>query len=392
MRAILDYIIWSPDPAIFNLPFSLIGGSDRPVVWYGLLFALGFIISQQIMYRIYRADGQSEKDVDILTTYMVIATIVGARLGHCLFYNPSYYLSDPVEILKIWEGGLASHGGALGILFALWLYANYDIRVKWMLVIPLKWSAKKIKRETQTYLWILDRIVIVVALTGAMIRTGNLMNSEMEGTATGSDYGLVYARGTKDVLSTNRKVDEVYFEKGGNKTSANSGEVPLTAVVKYSRGIEIDDAERNFIETRLRSTLLSYSEVVEHIDFGSGPLDYEVEKKGNHNYVKIYGIGTVRHPAQMYEAAYCLMIFLLLFWIWKNRKKQVPEGFNFALFMILLWSLRFVDEFFKMNQEAFEEKLTLNMGQILSIPLTIAGIVLMIWIYRRDSNKQTKTS
>ncbi|MBV6646862.1 MAG: prolipoprotein diacylglyceryl transferase, partial [Cyclobacteriaceae bacterium] len=198
---IFDYLIWSPDPDIFTLPLSFIGLSDRPVRWYGLLFALGFILSQQVLYRIYRTDGQNPKDVDILTTYMVIATILGARLGHCLFYNPGHYLSNPIEILKVWEGGLASHGGAIGILIALWLYANYDIRAKLLGgLIPYSFSAKKIVRQGQSYFWVLDRMVIVVALTGALIRTGNFMNSEMEGTLTGSGTGVVYAAATEEAL------------------------------------------------------------------------------------------------------------------------------------------------------------------------------------------------
>ena len=149
MMILFDYIIWSPDPAIVTIPLSAIGLPDRPIVWYGLLFALGFLLGQQISYRIFKADGQDERDVDTLTTYMVVATIIGARLGHCLFYNPIYYLSNPIEILKVWEGGLASHGGAIGIFVALWIYANYEVKSKWFFIIPLKLSAKKKKKRVR---------------------------------------------------------------------------------------------------------------------------------------------------------------------------------------------------------------------------------------------------
>ncbi len=118
MQFILNYLLWSPDPDIFTIPLSYVGLDDRPVRWYGLLFAGGFILSQQVLFRIFKTEGRPEKDVEKLTVYMVVATILGARLGHCLFYNPSYYLSNPIEIIKIWEGGLASHGGAIGILIA----------------------------------------------------------------------------------------------------------------------------------------------------------------------------------------------------------------------------------------------------------------------------------
>jgi phosphatidylglycerol---prolipoprotein diacylglyceryl transferase len=150
---IITYITWNVDPEIFSLgPLS--------VRWYGLLFALAFILGQQILSKIYVTEGRTEGDVDVITLYMIIGTVVGARLGHTLFYDPEYYLSNPLEILMIWKGGLASHGATIGILFALWLFS---------------------RRHKFDYLWVLDRIVIVVALGGALIRLGNLMNSEIIG-------------------------------------------------------------------------------------------------------------------------------------------------------------------------------------------------------------------
>ncbi len=386
---LLNYIIWSVDPTIFYLPLSYIGLEDRPVVWYGLLFALGFIISQQVMYYIYRREGKPEKDVDTLTTYLVLAVIIGARLGHCIFYNPVYYFSNPIEILKIWEGGLASHGGAIGMILALWLYSNFEIKVKWLLFIPVKFSAKRMKREGQSFLWVLDRIAIVTVLTGALIRTGNLMNSEMEGLETNSNTGIVYARGTKEALDYSDKIESVTFKKGGEKTSDTPGYVPVTAVMKYKRGSEVDENERRYIEGRLRSSLYNFTEVVEHIDFGSGyePLQYSVSKSGGFTYVEIYGVGIVRHAAQMYEAAYCIIIMIILFWLWKNKREKLPVGFSFGLFMMLLWSLRFVDEFFKMNQEAFEDNIPLNMGQWLSIPGFLVGLGVLVFIYKKKGVK-----
>jgi prolipoprotein diacylglyceryl transferase len=388
----LNYIIWSPDPVAFEIPLSFLGFPDRPVVWYGILFALGFVLSQQIVYWIWERDGKPRKDVDTLTTHMVVATILGARLGHCLFYNPSFYLSNPIEILKIWEGGLASHGGALGILIAIWVYVNYDIKVKWFLVIPFSWKIKKQKREGQNYLWVLDRLVIVVALTGAMIRTGNFMNSEMEGKPVNGSFGVVYAHGTEELLMYDpEEVSSVSFEEGGLLESDQPGYVPLTAVVDYARGYNADTpANKQFIEGRLAAGLRSYREVEEHINFGpdNAPLKYDLEQKDGRYYLKIYGIGTVRHTAQLYEAAYCLIIMIVLFLVWYYKREDVPTGFNFALFNIMLWSLRFVDEFFKMNQEAFEENMALNMGQWLSIPMFLMGIAVMVYIYRRNETAQ----
>ncbi|QCR20927.1 prolipoprotein diacylglyceryl transferase [Pontibacter sp. SGAir0037] len=150
---ILDYITWTVEPEIFSIGFLT-------VRWYGLFFALAFVFGQIIISRIYVAEGRTEGDVDVLTLYMIIGTVIGARLGHTLFYAPDYYLSNPIEILKIWEGGLASHGATIGILLALWLFS---------------------RKQKFDYMWVLDRIVIVVALGGTFIRLGNLMNSEIIG-------------------------------------------------------------------------------------------------------------------------------------------------------------------------------------------------------------------
>ncbi|MEM9324438.1 MAG: prolipoprotein diacylglyceryl transferase, partial [Bacteroidota bacterium] len=310
-------------------------------------------------------EGRPQKDVDKLTTYMVIATIVGARLGHCLFYNPSYYLSNPIEILKIWEGGLASHGATIGILIAIWLFVR--------------------NTEGYTWLWVLDRLVIVVALTGAMIRTGNLMNSEMEGTETKANYGIVYARGTKEALNFSEEIESIKFRKGGEMQSDEAGRHPVTAIITFNRRSDFgqSDADKHTVESSLRNRLLTNREVVEHIDFGSGPLQYKFDQKNGRQVLEIYGVGISRHAAQLYEATYCLLIMILLYWLWSTRRDQLPSGFLFALFNILLWSLRFVDEFFKMDQEDFEADLPLNMGQWLSIPMFLMGVGVMIYIYQK---------
>ncbi len=109
---------------------------------------------------------------------MALGTIIGARLGHCLFYEPAYYLSNPVEILMVWHGGLASHGAGIGIFIALYLFA---------------------KKSKKSYLWILDRVAVVVALSGFFIRTGNLMNSEIYGVETNLPWGFVFLRNGETV-------------------------------------------------------------------------------------------------------------------------------------------------------------------------------------------------
>jgi phosphatidylglycerol---prolipoprotein diacylglyceryl transferase len=268
----LSYIIWDVNPDMFVIPFI-----DHPVRWYGVSWALGFIISNQIMEFIYKKEGRTITEIDSLTMYMVISTIIGARLGHCLFYDPVYYFNNPLRLIAVWEGGLASHGAAIGIFIGTYLFA------------------RKTKVE---YLWILDRLTIVVALTGCCIRLGNLMNSEMIGLPTDLPWGFVFTR--------------------------------------------MDDVPR--------------------------------------------------HPAQLYEAIYCLILFLALFWVWNKYKGHFKNGFMFAWFLIILFSLRFIDEFFKISQEAFEDDMVLNMGQILSIPLVLAGIVILISNGRKEKPKNLARS
>lgn len=163
----LAYVHWNVSPEIVAIgPLQL--------RWYGLLFATGFLIGFYIMQRIYRREGRPERDLDTLLGYILIGTIVGARLGHCLFYEPSYYLANPIEIIKVWEGGLASHGGTIGVLLALYLYTR--------------------KRPNQPFLWLADRLTIPTALTAALIRLGNLFNSEIYGKITDVPWAFIFER------------------------------------------------------------------------------------------------------------------------------------------------------------------------------------------------------
>jgi prolipoprotein diacylglyceryl transferase len=160
----LQIIPWNVEPEIFRI-------GSFAVRWYGLLFASGFVFGYYIMKKIFKNEGMGDATLDRLTVYVAIGTIVGARLGHCLFYEPSYYLARPLEILKVWHGGLASHGAAIGILIALWLF---------------------VRKEKKPFIWAIDRVVIVVALAGALIRLGNLMNSEIYGVETTLPWGFVF--------------------------------------------------------------------------------------------------------------------------------------------------------------------------------------------------------
>lgn len=160
-------LIWNMDPELLRL-----GGFA--IRWYGLMFAIAFFAGTLIMTRIFRLENKPAATIDRLLLYMLIAVVVGARLGETVFYNPFYFLRHPFEIIKVWEGGLASHGAVIGILIALYIYSK--------------------KTPDQPYLWILDRICIVVALGGSLIRIGNFFNSEIIGKPTQSTWGVIFQR------------------------------------------------------------------------------------------------------------------------------------------------------------------------------------------------------
>lgn len=255
-------IRWNIEPEIVTL---------GPIVlrWYSMMFLIAFLLGLFIMRWVYKKEGKKEERVDQLFTFMFFSTIIGARLGHCLFYDPIYYLSNPIEILMIWRGGLASHGAAIGILTGLFIYSK--------------------KNPDLGYAWTVDRIVIVVALAGFFIRMGNLFNSEIIGIPTNANWGFIFTR-----------VDMI-----------------------------------------------------------------------------------PRHPAQFYEAIAYLIIFIVLILVYKKNYQQINNGFLLGLFLTLVFGFRFFVEFYKENQVGFEQGMALNMGQILSIPPVIAGVVMVINGFRK---------
>ena len=158
-------IIWQPDPTIFTI-------GDVEVRWYGLLFALGFFLAYFVMYYIFRKEKKPLGLLDRLTLYIFLATVIGARLGHCFFYEWDYYKDHLLEILMIWEGGLASHGAAVCIVIALVIY---------------------LKRYRMDVWWLFDRVAMAIPVTAAFVRLGNLMNSEIWGYPTQMPWGFVFA-------------------------------------------------------------------------------------------------------------------------------------------------------------------------------------------------------
>lgn len=157
---------WNFDPVLVAIgPLS--------IRWYGLLFVTAFFVGQAVLSRIFKAEGVPQENAGQLLLYSLVGTIVGARLAHCLFYDPQYYTSHPLAILRIWEGGLASHGGAVGMLVGLWLGS----RTIW---------------PQSPFLWLVDRVTIPAALGAAFVRVANFLNSEIVGVPTSGGWGVVF--------------------------------------------------------------------------------------------------------------------------------------------------------------------------------------------------------
>ena len=271
-----SFFHWNGSPEIFKI-------GSLAIRWYGVLFALGFVIGYQIMDYIFKRENKPTKALESLVFYVIIGTIVGARLGHCFFYEPDYYLKNPLEILMVWHGGLASHGGAIGVLLALWLFAR--------------------KNPTIKLLWLLDRIVIPTALAASFIRIGNFFNHEIIGKPTNLPWAIIF---------------NIY--RGG----------------------------------------------------------------------EIVGTTPPVHPSQLYEAIAYLLIFILLFTLYKKRIWQ-NEGVPFGLFFVLVFVARFIIEFTKAPQAEFEKFLPLSMGQILSIPFILVGLYFIIRGLKRTTPSESKT-
>lgn len=163
----MSYFKWNTGP-------ELISYGNFIIAWYGLLFATGFFLGFQIMRWVFIREGKSLLSLDKIFIYMVLGAVLGARLGHCLFYDPVYYLANPLDILKIWEGGLASHGGTVGMLVAMYLYAKQTADI--------------------SFYWILDRMTLPISLGSFFIRSGNFFDSEIIGVPTSVPWAIIFSR------------------------------------------------------------------------------------------------------------------------------------------------------------------------------------------------------
>ncbi len=348
-------IVWNIDPEI---PFVK---ELYPIRWYGVLFALAFILGQRLITKYYKSRGLGEQEVDKLLIYSVVGIVLGARLGHCLFYDPQYYLLEhPLEIFMIWKGGLASHGGGFGIMLALYFYL------------------KKHREVIPSYLWLTDRVVIAVALAGFLIRTGNLMNSEIIGKPSDAPWAIVFSKNTELNLeeSFSDKIEDVSIHNSGDYVIENDFNYPiLDVVVTLEPSYFHADTSMisAFMQQQIFWALNHTNPADQHLLLNSQSTPIITNNK-----VQFKCLGVSRHPAQLYEALTCLLLFFIILGLFKKYNNNPPEGRMFGLFLTYIFTLRILYEFLKENQVAMEDGWALNMGQILSIPMILAGLILLL--------------
>jgi prolipoprotein diacylglyceryl transferase len=260
----LDLLIpWNVAPEAFSL-------GPLTVRWYGILYGCAFIASYYAFKELLKFDKVPDDFADRALVYMILGTVIGARIGDCFFYHPMYYLQHPLEIFAVWKGGLSSHGGAIGILTSLYLLG------------------RKMKKP---YIWVLDRVVIVIGVAGFFIRMGNLMNSEIYGHVTTLPWGFIFER--------------------------NGETLP-------------------------------------------------------------------KHPTQIYEALYYALTYLVLRFVYRKCDNRPRPFLIFGLFLIMVFGFRFCIEFIKNPQEEFEQNMMFNMGQWLSMPFLILGIISLMISSRKE--------
>jgi len=344
-------------PYLIDFDPILLELGDLSISWYGILFAAGFGISRFIVKYMFQKEGRWKANSDILLIYIIVGTVIGARLGHILFYAPGYYFSNPQEIMKLWEGGLASHGTSVGILLAIGLYC-YQWRCKDRRFV-------KTKREGYSYLQIVDRIVIVVAFGGCLIRIGNFLNAEAIGKplSNGVVHSLPIKRDLKSHLGSIEHIQASLIDK------------QLIFTIHFPERIQNQETIEKYHQAIIKKRLLDNAS-------GENPtlkglLSSEVSYRDNHFIITSFMVPISRHAAQLYEATGYLILFLMLFSIWKINKLTLTPGRIFGLFLIGLFGSRIIWEFLKEESSAIYNG-PFTMGQVLSLPFFLVGIFIII--------------
>lgn len=348
--------------------------------YYSLMFIISFVLGQYGMQYIFKKENISPKLMDSLVYWMIGATIVGARLGHVLFYEFDEYFGplkwSKIELklwginfpsfeiprfLAVWEGGLASHGAAIAIVAAM-----------------IYWSRKYAKVNP---LWTLDRIVLVVALAAGFIRMGNWFNSEIYGAQANSVFETVFvedaAQDIKLIFEKNFKVNikDINFEPSGKVLQKNSLVLPeLDLRISFYQSNEMQTSKyaNELLPAILKGLKRDNQNILmlenTNVEVHQSPNGWEAS-------TKVYGIP--RYPTQLFEAGTYWIIFIILTLLYLKRGAGNKAGFLLGLFLTMLFGFRFFIEFYKEIQVSFENSMSLNMGQWLSIPMVSLGLFLI---------------
>ena len=332
--------------------------------FYQIFFASGFVVGFYLMKGFFKREGIAQEVLDQLLTYMVIATVIGARLGHVFFYQWDYYSQHPVEILKVWEGGLASHGAAIAIIIALYFFS------------------KKVSKKST--LWILDKVVVTVALAGCFIRMGNMFNSEIYGKLHNSSIETVYLDlPRQSILGNWPEVEAVYFTNMNRHFATDSLQLPeYTMDVVFSKTTSQPQAEQ-MLAQQMRY-LNGFGNDEKNIIIGMNPPQWQVDS--GHQVATLAVLGMPRFPSQLVEASAYLLIFFLLLWMYQKGLWK-REGLLFGMFLITVFGFRFFVEYMKVVQVEAEYGMSLNLGQQLSIPLVLIGLFFVARAFTQKSVK-----
>lgn len=362
----LDYFFWEPNILVFKW-------NNFELRWYAVLFVLAAFAGRFVVVYIYKKEGKYDKLADLQLVYMILGNVLGARIGHIIFYNPEVLSINFFELFKFWKSGLASHGAAIGVLVAMGIY-SYEFKIE-----KFKIKAKDRLKQGNNYLQIMDRIVIGVALGACLVRVGNFVNSEIIGKPTVSDYGIIMTNPYSDRLKkTLPFVENVHYKKGHGSISSGYPFVDITIEFKNQKHFE--ERIRAGVDRLLLKTMPVNRGPFDHIINPKGKnLVYRFIRTNDSFKVNFEAVGVNRHPTQLYESLTYFILFLLLLLIWFRNKEKLRPGLLLGLFMVLLFSLRIVHEFFKENQVSFENEMILNMGQILSIPFVVLGFLVLFF-------------
>ena len=361
----LNFIIWDGSPVVFSIgPFVL--------RWYIFLFILGFVIARLLLRRIFKKEGKPSADVEILTIYILIGALIGVRLGYVLFYEPNTILTKPMEAFLPFQfrpsfrfmgiERLSGYGAVIGIMLALWVFS--------------------LKKKEYSYLKVIDRVVIVIALTAVFVGVGNFFNAEIIGRPTSSSTGVIFARPVMDNLMKlpccimrtpggPNPLQDVEIKPDTALRPTNMGHSAVIMYLFFKPGAT-EELVKEFLIGDVKTFLYDNSHVI--YEPGDEPLHYTIFQESQDVFTgRVRTTGIARHVVQLYEAVSYLLVFLLLFVVWKKNKTSIPRGMLTGIFLIASGILNFLLGFLKVTHAPFESTMSLNMGQIISIMMMVVG-------------------